>query len=179
MRNQTPNSVRYILLLVLLAISACDSVSEFEPEAAVSPNPIDFSKLESGQHSVYVGFIGEDYRDPSNLAFEYKKDTLVVKVGPAVENGFVFVETIAPGSESLMDDDRFYSDSARYVVSIDQKATYRFEVSKTNIMHIKSMFMSYGEVLPALIQPFRENKVEIQGLENVIDCWRSLCDRVS
>lgn len=149
--------IRYTLILTL-AMLGCDSAG-YEIPLPESPNPIDFSRLEVGQNSVYVRFMGEDYRDPDNSAFAYEEDRLVVTVEAEREDGFVFIETLTPDSPSKGSESSQVRDSVRYLVQVEGEVL-RVRGLEENY-HSSQLFSSYREDLP--LAPIQENKVEIEG----------------
>lgn len=97
--------MKYFYSLTLIAglcllLTACDSSTTRPEDQHTAHKGIVLNKLEVGQQSRYVRFIGGSFLRPQEASFEYRADTLIVEVVEKREDGYVLREKYSEGSES-------------------------------------------------------------------------------
>jgi hypothetical protein len=149
------------LVAILIPLS-CDSPTKVGRKSSAPMRKIDFVKLEVGQESRYLGFVGEEYRIRQNLRFEYSGDTLVVEVIADTDSGFVFKDYLTPGSASrrgegpIIRPDSVYHYMVRIVDDILEVGPYESRYYSTRL------FMYYYGTLPMN---------QIEGVKAEIISW--------
>jgi hypothetical protein len=85
---------------IAIAVASC-SEDPAAPAPTAPPGNIRFDALQIGQRSLYVFFWCDHYGYPSIGTSVYDQDTLLVEVVREDPEGFLFRESLTPGSVSL------------------------------------------------------------------------------
>lgn len=90
-----------IVFVAFVAFNSCSKDDSIKPQELDFGNKVQFNKLEVGQKSQYVFFIGEDYDQQGSSSYTYVTDTLVLEIIDQDDNGFLVREYLTPESASL------------------------------------------------------------------------------
>lgn len=143
----------FVVLTSFLLLTGCDTTSPEQPASG----HVDFSDLQVGQSSWYIGFRGGNIYDAQADFFEYVADTLILEVAEQTETGFVFLEQIRPGSQSLA----LWQDSIRYHVSIVNDA---LSITPINIDALNSaLFLVSNHAFQ--LNPLEDNEALLDGVK--------------
>lgn len=88
----------FVITISLFFIQCSSESGNIDPDIVQQFKAFNIEELEIGDVFKYVYAAGEDFRDPTNLDFEYTGDTLVLEVVDQVEGQFVIRESITESS---------------------------------------------------------------------------------
>ncbi len=149
------------VILFVAGFSGCDStVTENS-----SDNHISFSALAVGQQSRYIRFTATTLYTEEIPTVTYQQDTLLVTVVSAIDSGFVFQETMTPGSISIQNDSLYVLESASYHVAIRNDELYISALSGN--YYESNLFLIRHQ--PLLLGPIQENRMELAGVKVVLE----------
>ena len=150
--------MRYLFIVLLISLGGCDFLSSEEAPASTE-DAINFSNLQVGQVSQYIGFKGENYYTRGESTFGYQSPRLRVEVVATTDSGFVFSELVTNHDSDAC----CFIDSTFYHVKIvDQMLS----VSKMNADYLQSnLFVLARHPLP--LQEILENEIQLDGIQAI------------